>query len=79
MLDKLADPNDMASQQEEVFTLSSVKDIQKLLAPQSHPDFDGETCLECGSDMPDQRLKDGRIRCTPCESALEGQSKFFRR
>jgi len=79
MLDKLSDESDAASQQESLHTESSIKDIQKLLEPQLHPDFDGETCLSCGEDMPKQRLSAGRIRCTHCESKLEVKSKFFRR
>lgn len=78
MLEKLADELEVASQQEALRTLSSVKDIQMKLAPQKHPDFDGEHCLECGADMPTQRLTDGRIRCTGCETALEQHAKKYR-
>ena len=78
MLDKTADENDAASQQEAVFTESSIKDIQERLKPQAHPDFDGKSCVVCGVDIPEQRLIAGRIRCTGCESALESRLKFFR-
>lgn len=41
-----------------------------VLAPQSHPDFDGVHCVDCGVDIPPQRLAWGRIRCTECEEYL---------
>lgn len=78
MLEKSADEFEVASQQEALRTLSSVKDVQKLLEPQKHPDFDDEHCLDCHADMPQQRLTDGRIRCTACETEIEEKAKGFR-
>jgi hypothetical protein len=42
-----------------------------ILAPQTHPDFDGEHCVDCGIEIPAKRLAWGRVRCTDCESILE--------
>lgn len=41
-----------------------------VLAPQTHPDFDGVHCVECGDDMPPERLAWKRVRCTSCEEDL---------
>ena len=30
---------------------------------------------ECGEDLPEQRIADRRIRCTPCEAAMERRNK----
>ncbi len=43
----------------------------QALAPQSHPQFDGENCLDCGDPIPLQRLAMRRIRCTACETRNE--------
>ena len=39
--------------------------------PESHPDFDGSTCLECGDLIPKERIKLGKIRCVWCQGLLE--------
>lgn len=51
--------------------------IRQRLAEQTHPDFDGENCVECGDTMPALRLQLKRIRCTGCETALEKRKKMF--
>ena len=46
-----------------------------ILAPQTHPDFDGKHCIDCEVEIPAQRLAWGRVRCTDCESILELKKK----
>lgn len=33
--------------------------------------WDGETCFDCGEDMPEERIEMGRVRCVPCQSKAE--------
>jgi RNA polymerase-binding transcription factor DksA len=40
-------------------------------APETHPDFDGQHCVECEGDIPLQRLTLGRIRCVECQEHKE--------
>lgn len=51
----------------------AIRESQRNLMPQQHPDFDGENCLRCGDPIPPKRLEMGRIRCTDCEGLLEKQ------
>lgn len=52
--------------------LAAAKEKNK---PETHPDFDGETCVECGEDMPLVRLQLGRIRCISCQQIREKRIK----
>lgn len=72
------DPVDKACLIEQGERVIALRSVQERLKPQTHPDFDGESCLDCGAEMPAQRLADGRIRCTGCQTAHEKRSKFFR-
>jgi RNA polymerase-binding transcription factor DksA len=48
---------------------------RKANAPQTHPDFDGEHCVECGDDMPRERLAIFKVRCVLCQTRLERRSR----
>lgn len=52
---------------------------RELNRPESHPDFDGETCVECGEEIPPARLILKRVRCVDCQSFLEEESARLRR
>lgn len=52
----------------------SAKESPALKA-QTHPDFDGLHCVDCDVEIPEQRLKWGRVRCTACESVRELKKK----
>jgi len=52
---------------------------QKKLAPETHPDFDGESCLDCGAEIPPARLAMFKIRCVDCQSMIEKKSKLYNR
>lgn len=34
-------------------------------------EFDGKTCVDCGDEIPAERLAMHRIRCVDCQEALE--------
>lgn len=42
---------------------------------ETHPDFDGEHCLDCDIEIPESRLKLGKIRCVDCQQLLEDREK----
>ena len=50
---------------------------QEKMKPESHPDFDGKNCAECGVVMPKLRLKMGKVRCVDCQTNLERLKKIF--
>lgn len=40
-------------------------------APETHPDFNGLNCVDCGEVIHPVRLAAGRVRCTECQDFLE--------
>lgn len=43
----------------------------QLNKPESHPDFNGFECVECGEEIPLPRLKMHKVRCVDCQNDLE--------
>lgn len=37
--------------------------------------WDGETCFDCGDDIPEERLEMGRVRCVPCQQVAEKKGR----
>lgn len=33
--------------------------------------WDGETCFDCGEDLPFRRIEMGRVRCVHCQTVAE--------
>lgn len=33
--------------------------------------WDGETCFDCGEDLPEERIEMGRVRCVICQTKAE--------
>ena len=50
---------------------------KEAMAPETHPDFDGECCVDCGDDIPQARLDMGKVRCVICQGKLERKSKLY--
>lgn len=71
------DEGDIASALERGFIAHALNKHKEKVAAESHPDFDGETCLDCGADIPKLRLEMGRIRCVDCQTELEKRNKMF--
>ena len=71
MNDRLADPLDEATALTATMTAHAVAAARAANSPQYHPDFDGESCIQCGDEIPQDRLAMGKIRCVACQSALE--------
>lgn len=76
---RCADENDRASAIEQQINEENVsgglEKARSMMSPQQHPDFDGETCVECGEDLPKERLMMGRIYCVECQSLKEQRYK----
>lgn len=47
------------------------KRVEARLAPETHPDFDGATCVDCGDDLPGVRIVMRRVRCVACQRLME--------
>ncbi len=70
------DEGDIASALELGFIAQALEAHKAKVAPESHPDFDGESCLDCGDTIPEVRLNMGKIRCVYCQEALEKKNKL---
>lgn len=70
-----ADPLDEATALATSLTEGAIAAARMASAPETHPDFDGEHCVECGAEMPAARLAMGRIRCIHCQTELEHKGK----
>lgn len=74
--DDVYDEADIASALEMGFIAKALADHKTKVAPESHPDFDGEHCIDCDAEIPEVRLNMGRIRCVECQSELELRNKL---
>ena len=75
MSDYTADSFDHASLVEDAFREAAIKQI-RTQAP-IPKDFDGETCYDCGVDIPQARLALGKWTCVSCQTARESKEKQF--
>ncbi len=75
MFERHADPIDEASALAASLADGAIAAARRANAPESHPDFDGESCIECGDTIPEQRLAMGKIRCVTCQTHLEHRQK----
>lgn len=71
------DEGEIASSIEMEFLAQSLNKQREQIRPETHPDFDGETCVSCGDDIPPERLKMGRVRCVYCQDELEKRAKLM--
>lgn len=75
MYERHADPLDEAAELVNTMTEGAIAAARQANAPETHPDFDGETCVDCGDDIPSERLAMGKVRCVRCQTARERASK----
>lgn len=62
---------EMAERLEQAQRDSAISAAAKASAPEKHHDFDGVHCVDCDIEIPDGRLKLGKVRCVDCQSQLE--------
>lgn len=79
MNNEVYDDGEIASVNELNHIIHALKNHKAKVAPETHPDFDGNHCIECGEKIPEKRLNLGRIRCYECQTALEKKNKQYGR
>lgn len=75
MYERHADPIDEAAELAASLADGAIAAARRATAPETHPGFDGETCVDCGNDIPKERLAMGRVRCVHCQTAREHRGK----
>lgn len=75
MQERHSDPLDEAAALSASMTDAAIEQARRANAPESHPDFDGESCVECGDTIPEGRLALGKVRCVTCQSKIELRNK----
>lgn len=71
------DEGDIASALERGYINQALQKHKEKLAPETHPDFDGESCVSCGGEIPLLRLNMGKVRCVHCQEKLEKTKKMY--
>lgn len=83
----LPDMLDAASEQEMLRTSAAVAEQRAKSAPEQTPiqtvDEQGNPvtvwphmyCVDCGDDIPEGRLRLGKIRCVTCQGELENKAR----
>ena len=79
MNERHADPLDEASALSASLTEQAISAARRVNAPESHPDFDGESCIDCGDTIPANRLALAKIRCVRCQTLKEKRAAQFGR
>ena len=77
--DSSSDNLDTASELQEIFNQRGIRAAHLKAAPETHPDFDGKTCLDCTEEVHEARLTLGKIRCIVCQTKLEHRLKIYGR
>lgn len=70
------DEADIASALEAGFIAQALERHKEKVAPEKHPDFDGEHCVDCLIKIPEVRLEMGKVRCVHCQTELEKINKM---
>ena len=71
MHERHADPLDEAAALSSAITDAAIEEVRRANAPETHPDFDCEHCVDCEVQIPKERLALGKVRCVQCQSRLE--------
>jgi RNA polymerase-binding transcription factor DksA len=79
MFERHADPLDEASALAASLTEDAIAAARAAARPETHPDFDGETCVTCGDDIPTARLALKKVRCVACQTNIETRNKQMAR
>lgn len=77
--ERVTDTIDQGGQTAQLFLDASLAGQLGKSAPEKHPDFDGEHCVDCGIDIPAARLAHGRVRCVSCQGEIERKSSQYQR
>lgn len=69
----MADIADIANDRAELILGAALSKQVGKSAPESHPEFDGEHCVDCAIQIATGRLALGKVRCIGCQSDLESR------
>ena len=67
----MADIADIAGEGIEACLADAERRARGKSAPERHPDFDGEHCVDCEESILAGRLALGKVRCVECQQVLE--------
>lgn len=70
-----SDNLDTAAELQQLLNDAATARVRLLAAPESHPDFDGKHCVDCGDEIIIERLRHGRMRCVGCQSEKESRER----
>lgn len=70
---------ELAERLEETFRDRALAEVRAQAHEASPQDWDGETCYDCGGEIPEQRLRLDKFRCVGCQEIKERGSQLFRR
>jgi len=73
--ERVADEGEMSSNLQALAVGIRQAAAQQLLRPQTHPDFNGRDCVDCGTPLPGIRLAHKWVRCAPHQAELEARLK----
>jgi RNA polymerase-binding transcription factor DksA len=71
----ISDDSDRATWLEEQFNAAALDQARQRAAPETHADFDGKHCVDCGEIIPKGRRELGKVRCISCQQAIELRDK----
>lgn len=72
-----ADELDRASVLQDQMNEQALAVVQANNKPETHPDFDGISCIECADELPPIRLKLRKVRCVTCQTILEAKRRMM--
>ena len=76
--EKVSDESDRASLIESQSNLDALeKTLRKI--EKAPADFDGVHCIDCGEEIPQERLKTGAFRDIFCQTKHEKQQRDYRK
>jgi len=76
--EKLTDESDMASRAEARLVLDALEAQRKRMIVKLDPDFDGVHCVECGDEIPAERLEATRTdKCIACQKEIDHRNRLF--
>ena len=78
---QFSDEIDRANYIADLANQEAVKHYSLLAAPEQKQDESGawetEECVDCGEDIPAERLALGKVRCVHCQSTLETRRRRY--
>lgn len=71
MKELLTDQADIASENEDAYRNEALRKVTQAANAKPPKDFDGESCVECGLEIPKGRLALGKWTCIFCQTVRD--------